>query len=229
MKAAMIFTGSGPILILTSFSTLDHPALVEKLAAKGIAKYIAYELPVEKVQRMYGTRFSMVLGDLSQTDDMRVMDIDGHHVFNSFSFEELGKPIYSTGIRRPEPLGKVSMETVPLETITFETSPGEGATEAESEWLYVKIDEFGKLVESTYMPMLGSLFDPPMTVEPSLTSKLARFRINPEGLIVDGTPEVVNGRRLVHREPATPALGRYATVIPRCTWKPDRKGDWVCE
>ncbi len=43
---------------------------------------------------MYGTRFSIILGDLSQNDDLRVMDIDGHRVFNTFSFEELGQPIY---------------------------------------------------------------------------------------------------------------------------------------
>jgi hypothetical protein len=49
---------------------------------------------VDKVKKQYGTRFSIILGDLSQTDDLRVMDIDGHHVFNTFSFEELGPPIY---------------------------------------------------------------------------------------------------------------------------------------
>jgi hypothetical protein len=94
MKAAMIFTGSGPILILTSFDSIGHPTLSEKLLARGIAKYIAYEVPVDRVRKQYGTRFSIILGDLSQTDDMRVMDIDGHHVLNSFSFEELGPPFY---------------------------------------------------------------------------------------------------------------------------------------
>jgi hypothetical protein len=94
MKAAMIFTGSGPILILTSFDSLEHPTLTEKLGARGITKYIAYEVSVDKVKSLYGTRFSIILGDLSQTDDLRVMDIDGHHVFNSFSFEELGQPTY---------------------------------------------------------------------------------------------------------------------------------------
>jgi len=94
MKAAMVFTGSGPILILTSFDSFEHPSLSEKLAARGIAKYIAYEVSVDKVRKLYGARFSIILGDLSQTDDLRVMDIDGHHVFNSFSFEELEPPIY---------------------------------------------------------------------------------------------------------------------------------------
>ena len=94
MKAALVFTGSGPILILTSFDSLEHPALAEKLGARGITKYIAYEVSVDKVKNLYGTRFSIILGDLSQTDDLRVMDIDGHHIFNSFFSEELGPPIY---------------------------------------------------------------------------------------------------------------------------------------
>lgn len=94
MKAAMVFTGSGPILILTTFESLDSPGLLERLAARGIKKFIAHEVNVEKVKKQYGTRFSVIMGDLSQTDDLRVMDIDGHHVFNSFSFEELGPAVY---------------------------------------------------------------------------------------------------------------------------------------
>lgn len=94
MKAAMVFTGSGPILILTTFDTLDAPGLLERLAARGIKKFIAHEVNLDKVKKQYGTRFSVILGDLSQTDDLRVMDIDGHHVFNNFAFDELGPPIY---------------------------------------------------------------------------------------------------------------------------------------
>jgi hypothetical protein len=30
------------------------------------------------------------LGDLRQTDDLRILDYDGHHIFNSFSLNELG-------------------------------------------------------------------------------------------------------------------------------------------
>jgi hypothetical protein len=94
MKAALVFTGSGPILILTSFDAITDPQLTEKLKARGINKFIAYEVSVERVKKQYGTRFSIILGDLSQTDDLRVLDIDGHRAFNNFSFEELGAPVY---------------------------------------------------------------------------------------------------------------------------------------
>lgn len=94
MKAAMIMAGSGPILILTSFESIEHPGLAEKLEARGINRFIAYEVSLEKVKKIYGTRFSIISGDLSQTDDLRVLDIDGHSVFNRFSLEELSGPVY---------------------------------------------------------------------------------------------------------------------------------------
>jgi hypothetical protein len=94
MKAGIFFTGTGPILILTSYDTLNDPKLVQKLTAKGIKKYIAYEIPENKVKEKYGKHYSVVLGDLNQTDDLRVLDYDGHHVFYNFPLSEISKPIY---------------------------------------------------------------------------------------------------------------------------------------
>jgi hypothetical protein len=34
------------------------------------------------------------MGDLNQTDDLRVLDYNGHNVFYNFEFSEMGKPIY---------------------------------------------------------------------------------------------------------------------------------------
>jgi hypothetical protein len=94
MKAGILFTGTGPILILTSYNELSDPNLVEKLATKGIKKYIAYEVPEEKVKERYGQHYNVILGDLNQTDDLRVLDYDGHHVFYNFSLKEIGEPVY---------------------------------------------------------------------------------------------------------------------------------------
>ncbi len=94
MKAGIFFTGTGPILILTSYESLDDPKLVEKLALKGIKKYIAYEIQEDLVKQKYGKHFHVILSDLKQTDDLRVLDYDGHHVFYSFSIDEIGEPIY---------------------------------------------------------------------------------------------------------------------------------------
>jgi hypothetical protein len=97
MKAGIFFTGSGPILILTSYDSLTEPKLVEKLAAKGIKKFIAYEVPFESLKKKYGQHYSVVLGDLHQQDDLRVLDYDGHHVLNNFSLKELGPPTQHEG------------------------------------------------------------------------------------------------------------------------------------
>ncbi|UCH85034.1 MAG: hypothetical protein JSW50_04920 [Candidatus Latescibacterota bacterium] len=94
MIAGIFFTGSGPILVLTSYESLSDKDLAEKFRAKGIQKYIAYEVPVELVKQRYGTHYDTVMNDLKQEDDLRVMDYDGHHVFYSFSLKELGKPIF---------------------------------------------------------------------------------------------------------------------------------------
>ncbi len=97
MKAGIYFTGSGPILILTSYDSLADAKLVEKLAAKGIKKFIVFEVPVDTLKQKYGQHYHVVLGDLHQQDDLRVLDYDGHHVFNNFSFKDLGRPIHYEG------------------------------------------------------------------------------------------------------------------------------------
>ncbi len=94
MKAGIFFTGTGPILILTTYASLDAPKLVDKLTQKGIKKYIAYEVPEELVKQRYGKHFNVILGDLKQSDDLRVLDYDGHHVFYNFSLSEIGQPVF---------------------------------------------------------------------------------------------------------------------------------------
>jgi hypothetical protein len=93
MKAGIFFTGSGPILILTSYDSLTAPELVKKLNFKGIKKFIAFEVPDDMVKAKYGQHFNVIMGDLHQSDDLRVLDYDGHHVFNNFSLKNLGDPI----------------------------------------------------------------------------------------------------------------------------------------
>ncbi len=94
MKAGIFFTGTGPILILTTYASLNDSKLADKLAQKGIKKYIAYEVSEDLVKHRYGNHFNVILGDLKQTDDLRVLDYDGHHVFYNFSLDEIGDPIY---------------------------------------------------------------------------------------------------------------------------------------
>jgi len=94
MKAGILFTGTGPILILTSYEAFTDPVLVRKLEAKGIRKFIAYELPLDLVRERYGAKYNVVLGDLHQTNDLRVLDYDGHNIFNHFALSELGEAVH---------------------------------------------------------------------------------------------------------------------------------------
>ena len=94
MKAAIIFSGSSPILILTSYESLTRRKFIEKLSGKGIKKFIAYEVPTELVKKKYGKEYDLVMNDLRQEDDLRVIDYDGQSVVGKFSFEEMGEPTY---------------------------------------------------------------------------------------------------------------------------------------
>jgi hypothetical protein len=93
MKAAVLFTGTGPILILTSYESLTDPKLIENLKIKGIKKFLAYELPLEQVKEKYGSHYEAVLNDVKQTNDLRVLDYNGHNVFHNFSFSQLGAAV----------------------------------------------------------------------------------------------------------------------------------------
>jgi len=93
MKAGIFFTGSGPVVIITSYDSFTNPNLVKKLSSKGIKKFIAYNIPIEMVKEKYGHHYDAVMEDLKQEDDLRVLDYDGHHIFMKFSFKELGEPV----------------------------------------------------------------------------------------------------------------------------------------
>jgi len=94
MKSGIFFTGSGPLVILTSSDSFTNQALIHKLFSKGIKKFIAYEVSEDLVREKYGAHFDAVLNDLHQDDDVRVLDFDGHHIFNHFSVKELGRPVF---------------------------------------------------------------------------------------------------------------------------------------
>ncbi|SMF55865.1 hypothetical protein SAMN06265365_119115 [Tistlia consotensis] len=93
MKVFMLFTGSGPLVILTSHASVTDGALLHKLEAKGIRKFIAFEIPADTAEQRYGAHFAVVQRDLKEDDDLRVLDYDGQRAFKLFRFEELSQPI----------------------------------------------------------------------------------------------------------------------------------------
>ena len=94
MNAALIFPGTGPLLILTSHEGIEDPALIERLAGKGITKFIAFPVPIELAKAKYGAHFDVVCRDLHETDDLRVLDFDGKRAMELLPFSALGEPVY---------------------------------------------------------------------------------------------------------------------------------------
>ncbi len=103
MKAVLLLTGGGSLVILTSHESLTSPALLEKLAVKGIHKFIAYEVPTDLARQRYGGHFDVVLRDLHESDDLRVLDYDGQRAFRLFRFDELPPPVMHDAVRAAAP------------------------------------------------------------------------------------------------------------------------------
>ena len=101
MKIFLLFTGSSPLVIATSHNSLTDPGLLEKLRAKGIEKFIAYELPPTLVRERYGGHFDVVMKDLHESDDLRVLDFNGERAFRLFHMKELGSPVMFENDTRP--------------------------------------------------------------------------------------------------------------------------------
>jgi len=94
MNAALIFSGSGPIVILTSHEGLMDADLIERLAVKGIQKFIAFPIPIDLLKAKYGVHFDIVCGSLDEEDDLRVLDFDGRRAMDLLPFKALGEPIF---------------------------------------------------------------------------------------------------------------------------------------
>ena len=92
-RAYLIFTGTGPILVLSTYDDVVDERLVAKLRYKGIDKFIAYEVEPSAVAERYPESFDSVRQDLKGVEDIRVLDFNGHQIMANFSLGELGEPI----------------------------------------------------------------------------------------------------------------------------------------
>jgi hypothetical protein len=96
MKSFLLFTHTGPLLILSKYDSINQPELLSKLTAYG--KFIAYEMPIEAIQSCYSSRFQSIFQDPKSNEAMIVLDEDGESVFTNISLRVLGSPtIYEPG------------------------------------------------------------------------------------------------------------------------------------
>ncbi len=94
MKVYFLFTVTGPLVVLTSYDSINTPELLERWKAKGITKFIAHEVSLESAKVKYGKHFDIVCHNLHESDDLRVLDYSGERAFRNWSFKELGPAVY---------------------------------------------------------------------------------------------------------------------------------------
>lgn len=92
-KAYLIFTGTGPILLLCTYPSVTDQRLIDKLRYKGIVKFLAYEVDLAAVRERYAATYEEVAADLEGVEDIRVLDFNGHQIMANFSLEALGEPV----------------------------------------------------------------------------------------------------------------------------------------
>ncbi len=93
MTAFLVFTETQPLLVMASQAAVSEGRLVEGLTRKGIGKFMAHEVPLEKLRREYGVAFEFIEADILDGKDIRVLDSNGGHVFAKIHFADLGQRI----------------------------------------------------------------------------------------------------------------------------------------
>ena len=94
MRSFLILTENGPLLVMTSHSCITEKTLLESMRLRGIDKFIAYEVPAERLHSFYGVPFEVIAADLERGKDMRVLDFDGLQIFDRVSFDDLGQAVH---------------------------------------------------------------------------------------------------------------------------------------
>jgi len=94
MKAFLLFTATGAIVILTNCNSIKDPRLIKRLESKSINKFVAHKLPLADVKQLYESHYDTVINNPSETDELRILEYDGERVFNMFSFKILGPATY---------------------------------------------------------------------------------------------------------------------------------------
>jgi len=87
MKAVIVFSGTGPILILTSYPSIDDPKLIGKLKAKGINKFVSFEVPIDQCKALYCKCYDLIEDLEKGEEEIVVLDVDGVHILRNFSLK----------------------------------------------------------------------------------------------------------------------------------------------
>jgi len=91
MTAFLVFTEGEPMIVVTAEEAVLDGRLVEYLSQKGMDKFIAHEIDVDRLRKAYGVPFEVVEADIINVRNLRVLDSKGSHAFANVQFADLGK------------------------------------------------------------------------------------------------------------------------------------------
>jgi hypothetical protein len=93
MKTAMLVTGSGPLLVSTTCESLAEAGFTQAMHSKGIDKFIACEVSLDRCRHLYPRHFHEQSGGACDDRHVDVLDTDGRRIFLNFPFIESGAPL----------------------------------------------------------------------------------------------------------------------------------------
>lgn len=93
MNGILVFGSSGPLLLISSYPEIDDPQLLARLEAKGLDKFMAWKIPLERCHDLYGFTYRDEAEDLETHPGIHVLDTDGHRIFLNFSLRDLSAGI----------------------------------------------------------------------------------------------------------------------------------------
>jgi hypothetical protein len=93
MKTAILVTDSGPLLVSTTCGSLAEPGFTQTLHGKGIDKFIACEVSIDRCRRLYPRHFHEEPDGGHGKPQVDVLDTDGRRIFLNFPFAESGAPL----------------------------------------------------------------------------------------------------------------------------------------
>ena len=160
MKTALLIAGSGPLVIATSRESLTDPAIIEQLRAKGIDKFIAYELSVDLVKERYGGHFGVELHDLRESDSLHVIDFNGERAFRLFRFREFGHRVLYEGGETADSTSAISLREQVLDALSFDPS--------------IEAKNIGVSVENSVVTLSGSVASYPEKVDAAEVARRVR-------------------------------------------------------
>jgi hypothetical protein len=80
-------------LVSTTYGSLAEPGFVQALRDKGIAKFIACKVSLDRCWRLYPRHFHEQRDDLRHEPCVDVLDLDDRRIFSNVLFAEWGAPL----------------------------------------------------------------------------------------------------------------------------------------